>query len=66
MKSKESGISDLFGMVSADGEQVEFIKVLKVNVQKGVENWLKEVKDSMVETVKRRIRDAYSDLLKEA
>lgn len=31
-KSKEAGISDLFGMISADGEQVEFSKVLKVNV----------------------------------
>lgn len=30
-----------------------------------MENWLKEVRDYMVETVKRRIRDAYSDLVKE-
>jgi len=36
-------IPELIGMVSQDGEQVQFLKALKVNVQKGVEVWLKEI-----------------------
>lgn len=57
---------DLLGMISADGEMVEFGKPVKINSQRGVEGWLKEVRDAMVETVKRRIREASSDLNKEA
>ena len=52
-------------MISADGEVVEFGKPVKVNPQKGVEGWLREVRDAMWETVKRRIREAAADLNKE-
>ena len=53
------------GMISADGEVVEFGKPVKVNPQKGVEGWLREVRDAMWETVKRRIREAAADLNRE-
>ena len=52
---------DLTGMVSADGEVVPFAKTVKINVTKGVEGWLKEIRDNMAETVKRRIREAHND-----
>ena len=65
-KSNDATISDLVGMISADGEMVEFGKPVKINHQKGVEGWLKEVRDAMVETVKRRIREAATDLNKDA
>ena len=57
-------MTDLFAMISADGEVVEFARPVKITSGKGVENWLKDIRDSMIETVKRKIRDAYSELQK--
>ena len=41
-----------------------FQKDVKINAQKGVEGWLREIRDQMVDTVKRKIRDCYTDLQK--
>ena len=65
-KNPDANVPDLLGMISQDGEIVEFGKAVKINPQKGVEGWLREVKDAMVETIKRRIREAGTDLNKEA
>lgn len=57
---------DLEAMISQDYEVVEFAKPVKLNPQKGVEGWLKEIRDGMIETMKRRIRDAFTELNKDA
>ena len=64
-RAADASVPDLMGMISADGEVVEFGKPVKVNPQKGVEGWLREVRDAMWETVKRRIREAAADLNRE-
>ena len=48
-------------MISQDGEVVEFTPPLKLGQQKGVEGWLKEIRDRMIETVKKRIREALKE-----
>lgn len=55
----------MIGMISQDGESVDFVKPVKITSQKGVEGWLKDVENAMVEAIKRRIKDADSDLKKD-
>jgi hypothetical protein len=52
-------------MKSQDGEVVEFIKHVKINAQKGVEGWLKDIESAMIETVKRKIKEADTELKKD-
>ena len=64
MKRDDPTLPELNGMISQDGEVVPFIKTLKTSGQKGVEGMLKEIMDAMVDTVKRKIKDAYNELTK--
>lgn len=63
-KSADATSTDLLGMISADGEEVPFVKDVKITPNKGVEVWLREIRDAMTATVQRKIRECHTDLQK--
>ena len=65
MKHQDSNISDLVGMRSADGEELEFARVVKVSSQATCEVWLSAIATGMIETVKREIKNAHVELNKD-
>ena len=52
-------------MISSEKEKVEFVKPAKIR-NMGVEGWLNLVKDEMINTLSRRIKEALADLNKES
>ena len=52
-------------MISAEGEVVEFNKIVKIEKSgQGVEIWLREVMNQMMQTLMRRIKKARDELEK--
>ena len=64
-KHQDQNITDLVGMRSADGEELEFMKAVKVSSQATCEVWLSEIAKGMFDTVKREIRNAHGELNKD-
>ena len=56
---------NLAGMISSEGEEVQFSKPIKTRMMKGVEEWLGVVRKEMKTTIRRAIREALKELNKE-
>lgn len=60
-----SNIPDISGMVSGEGEAVEFPRIKVSRAGTGVEVWLKQVETTMQVAVQRRVKEAHHHFYQE-
>jgi len=52
-------LTDIFGIKSIENERVKFGRMLKIRGQ-GVEVWMKTLEEYMVQSVQKKIKEAYN------